>query len=150
MNRENRFIIVCECGCDEGFIFHRTEECIYVSSIASCFYAARPLFSREAKKNYLKKDAILAGIITTREDLILLREWLTSKLLEESDYEVSENEAVLIPSVERDWDIWELDLRLPDEMERSNKPGAYADVFDVMLDQDRVNALVKRLDEILN
>lgn len=149
MNREDRFIMVCDCGCNEGFVFHRMDDCIFVSAIASCFYAARPIFSREARKNYFRKDAILAGIVTTQEDLRELRTWLASKPLIKIDWELPAEEAVLIPSVERNWDIWEFDLRIPNDVPRSTKPGAYADVFEVALDQERVNALIERLDAIL-
>lgn len=150
MNRDDRFIIVCDCGCDEGFVFHRTEDAMFIGAFASCFYAARPSFAREARINYFKDGSILAGIVTTRDELQELRDWLASSNLKESDWKLPENQVVLEPAVLVEWDVWELNLRMMDGVKRSEKPCAYADVFDFALDQEGVDELVKTFDEVLH
>lgn len=149
MNRDDRFIIVCDCGCDEGFVFHRVDDAIFVGAFASCFYAARPSFAREARINYFKDGSILAGIVTTRDELQGLRDWLAASELKESDWELPESQVMLEPAVLVEWDVWELNLRMKDGVERSTKPCAYADVFDFALDQEGVVELVKSFDEVL-
>ena len=80
---KDRYFILCDCGCGEGFVFDFLEDTIYVNPITSKFYSKQSTLKDTIRDYYSEvkfalnnKRSILMDVQMTKEDAVNLLNFL--------------------------------------------------------------------------
>lgn len=82
-NKRNNFVILCNCGCGNGFEFNELDGELFISSLSSDFYTKQKFLFPNIKEKLKEiilvkhhKKNILKEIVVTKKDLKNLLEYL--------------------------------------------------------------------------
>lgn len=137
------YVILCNCGCDTGFIF-RAAESLYISSVSSDFgklQENRKLSDKKLLKNY-RKGKILADSIVSLDTLKEFLEYLKSAkdLITDEKQEIKNYSHIHI-DIDKEYEIYSVWL-VSDLKNKTILKGKYYRAFEIALDRDGYEKLV--------